>query len=403
MSVEIREISTPSELKKFIKFGIRLYKNNPYYIPPLIDEEVATLRKDKNPAFEEGCEAKYFMAYKNGKPAGVIAGIINYRANRIWNHKLARFGFVDFVNDEEVSEALFHTVEEWARSKGMKGMQGPMGFTDFDHQGMLTYGFDQLGTMATIYNYEYYPEHLERLGFTKGHDALEYKIWIPEGIPEKHIRISELVMKKYGLAIRKFKNKKEIMPYAHELFELLNKAYAPLENFVPLSQKQIDYYVNMYIPLLRYENVVTVFNEETDEMVGVGICIPSLAKAMQKAKGKFLPFGFIHLLKALKGKNDVIDLYLVAVAPEYQSKGVNALLFYDLIPVFIKNGYEYAESNPELETNERVQSQWEYFERVHHKSRRIYIKMFDKKRKQKSYGRTGARCLTGWWRRLLGR
>lgn len=376
MSVEIKEISSPSELKSFVKFGIELYKNNPYYIPPLISEEVATLRKDKNPAFGEECEAKYFIACKRGKIVGTIAGIINHRANRIWKNKLARFGFVDFIEDEEVSKALFDAVENWAKSKGMEGLQGPMGFTDFDHQGMLIEGFDQLGTMATIYNYEYYPEHLEKLGFEKSYDSKEFKIWIPEGVPEKHKRISEIVMKKYGLTIRKFKNKKAIMPYARKVFELLNDAYTPLVNFVPLSKRQIDHYVDMYIPLLRYENVVSIIKEDTDEMVGIGICIPSLAKAMQKAKGKFFPFGFFHLLKALKGKNDVVDLYLVGVAPEYQSKGVNALLFYDLIPVFIRNGYVYAESNPELEMNERVQSQWEYFERVHHKTRRVYVKKF---------------------------
>ena len=377
MAVEIKEINSPSELKAYVKFGIGLYKDNPYYIPPLIGEEVATLRRDKNPAFNEECEVKYFVAYKDGKIAGVITGIVNYRANRIWNNQLARFGFVDFIDDKEVSKALFDAVEGWAKSKGMDGMQGPMGFTDFDHQGMLVHGFDQLGTMATIYNYEYYPQHLEQMGFEKSYDAKEFKIWIPEGVPEKHKRISEIVMAKYGLAIRKFKTEKQIMPYAHGIFELLNKAYTPLMNFVPLSAQQIDYYVKMYIPLLRYENVVSVFKEDTDELVGVGICIPSLAKAMQKAKGKFFPFGFIHLLKALKCKNDVVDLYLVAVAPEYQSKGVNALLFYDLIPVFIGNGYEYAESNPELETNDKVQSQWDYFKREHHKTRRVYVKKFD--------------------------
>lgn len=376
MSVEIREINSPAELKSFVKFGIELYKNNPYYIPPLISEEVATLRKDKNPAFKEECEAIYFIAYREDKIVGTIAGIINHRANRIWKNKLARFGFVDFIEDEEVSKALFDAVEKWAKGKGMEGMQGPMGFTDFDHQGMLIEGFDQLGTMATIYNYDYYPVHLEKLGFQKSYDAKEFKMWVPEAVPEKHKRISEIVMEKYGLEIRKFKNKKEIMPYAHKVFELLNDAYTPLVNFVPLSDRQIDYYVRMYIPLLRYENVVSIFKKNTDELVGIGICIPSLAKAMQKAKGKFFPFGFLHLLKALKGKNNVIDLYLVGISPEYQSKGVNALLFYDLIPVFIKNGYIYAESNPELEMNERVQSQWKYFERVHHKTRRIYIKEF---------------------------
>ena len=376
MSVEIREINSPSELKSFVKFGIELYKNNPYYIPPLISEVITTLRRDKNPAFKEECEAIYFIAYKGDRIVGTIAGIINHRANRIWKNKLARFGFVDFIEDEEVSKALFDAVEKWAKDKGMEGLQGPMGFTDFDHQGMLIEGFDQIGTMATIYNYDYYPVHLEKLGFHKSYDAKEFKMWVPEGVPEKHKRISEIVMEKYGLEIRKFKNKKEIMPYAYKVFELLNKAYTPLVNFVPLSDRQIDYYVKMYIPLLRYENVVSIFKKNTDELVGIGICIPSLARAMQKAKGKLFPWGFFHLLKALKGKNNVIDLYLVGVSPEYQSKGVNALLFYDLIPVFIKNGYIYAESNPELETNEKVQSQWKYFERVHHKTRRIYIKEF---------------------------
>ena len=377
MSVEIKEINSPAELRAYIKFGIKLYKDNPYYIPPLIGDEVATLRRDKNPAFQEECESKYFVAYKDGKMAGTIAGIINYRGNRIWNNKLVRFGFVDFVDDAEVSKALFDAVEAWAKSKGMDGMQGPMGFTDFDHQGMLTHGFDQLGTMATIYNYEYYPRHLEQMGFEKSYDAKEFKIWIPEEVPDKHKRISEIVMAKYGLIIRKFKSEKQIMPYAHEIFELLNKSYAPLINFVPLSKRQIDLYVKMYIPLLRYENVVSIFKEDTNEMVGVGICIPSLSKAMQKAKGKLFPFGFIHLLKALKCKNDVVDLYLVAVAPEYQNKGVNALLFYDLIPIFIKNGYEYGESNPELEMNDKVQSQWDYFKREHHRTRRVYVKNFE--------------------------
>ena len=377
MSVEIKEINSPSELKAYIKFGIKLYKDNPYYIPPLIDEEVATLRRDKNPAFQEECESKYFVAYKDGKMAGGIAGIINYRGNRIWNNKLARFGFVDFIDDVEVSKVLFDAVEAWAKSKGMDGMQGPMGFTDFDHQGMLIHGFDQLGTMATIYNYEYYPRHLEQMGFEKNYDAKEFKIWVPEEAPDKHKRISEIVMKKYGLVIRKFKSEKQIMPYARGIFELLNRAYAPLTNFVPLSERQIDYYVKMYIPLLRYENVMSAFKEDTDELVGIGICIPSLSKAMQKAKGKLFPFGFIHLLKALKCKNNVVDLYLVAIAPEYQNKGVNALLFYDLIPIFFKNGYEYGESNPELETNDKVQAQWDYFKREHHRTRRVYVKKFE--------------------------
>lgn len=373
MSVIIREVSGKKELKKFVKFHIDLYKDNPYHVPGLIQEEMMTLDKTKNPAFEV-CDATYFLAYREGKVVGRIAGMINRRSNETWNQKYARFGFVDFVDDAEVVDALFEAVEAWARRQGMESLQGPMGFTDMDHEGMLIDGFDQLGTMATIYNYSYYPKHMERLGYAKDQDWHEFKIYIPDGIPEKHLRIGEIVKKKYGLKTMKFTRTKDIMPYAQKVFETLNAAYAPLYGFAQLTQKQIDYYINMYIPMLRLDLVTLIVREEDDAVVGFGISLPSLSKALQKAKGRLFPFGWIHLLKALKTKPKVIDLYLTGVLPEYQNKGVNALLFNDLIPVYRSVGAEYAESNPELESNSAVQAQWDYFKREHHKTRRAYIK-----------------------------
>ena len=373
MSVEIREVTGKKELKKFVKFNIDLYKENLYHVPSLIEEEMMTLDKTKNPAFEV-CDAIYFLAYKEGEIVGRIAGIINCPSNETWGQKRARFGFVDFIDDKEVVDALFEAVEKWARKKGMEEIFGPMGFTDMDHEGMLVEGFDQLSTMATIYNFPYYPVHMERMGFVKDQDWHEFKIYIPDGVPEKHLRIGEIVKKKYGLKVVKFKSAKEVMPYARPIFHTLNAAYAPLYGFSKLTEKQIDYYIKMYIPMLRFDLVTLIVREEDDAVVGFGISLPNLSNAMRKARGHMLPFGWIHLLKALKSKPKVVDLYLMGVLPEYQSKGVNALLFNDLIPVYRSLGTIYAESNPELETNNAVQAQWDYFKREHHKSRRAYLK-----------------------------
>ena len=373
MNVEIKEVITKKDLKKFVKFNIELYKGHPYHVPNLIDEEMMTLSKDKNPAFEV-CEAIYFLAYRHKKIVGRIAGIIVHKSNSIWNQKHARFGFVDFIDDDDVVDALFDAVIQWARDKGMNAIHGPMGFTDMDHEGMLVDGFDQLGTVVTIYNHPYYPKQLERIGFVKDQDWHEHKIYIPDSIPEKHLRIGNIVQQRYGLKILKFKKRKEIYPYGHQIFETLNAAFAPLYGFTPLTTKQIDYYMKMYIPLLRLNIVTVIIREADDAVVGFGISLPSMARAMQKAKGAMLPFGFIHLIKALYAKPKVIDLYLMGVLPEYQNKGVNALLFNDLIPEYIRLGAVYAESNPELTTNNAVQAQWQYFKTEHHKTRRAYIK-----------------------------
>ncbi len=378
MSVTIRRVSTKQELKKFIRFNYFLYKNNPYSVPDLYDDMLNTFNAKKNAAFEF-CEAEYFLAYKNGKLVGRVAAIINHRANDTWNKKEVRFGWIDFIDDIEVSKALIQTVEEWGKAKGMDTVQGPLGFTDMDAEGMLTEGFDQLSTMATIYNYPYYPQHMEKLGFEKDADWVEFKIQVPTTVPDKMQRIADLISRKYNLHVKKLKGMKEINEkgYGQKIFALINECYAPLYGYSKMTEGQIRQYIKMYLPILDLR-MVTLIEDENEELVAVGISMPSLSVALQKAKGKMLPFGWYHLAKALFLKRPkTLDLLLVGVKPEYQSKGVNALLFADLIPVYIQLGFEWAESNPELETNNKVQAQWEYFETVQHKRRRAYKKMIN--------------------------
>ncbi|MDR1517717.1 MAG: GNAT family N-acetyltransferase [Dysgonamonadaceae bacterium] len=374
MAVTISKVTDKSTLHKFIQFGIDLYEGNDYFVPPLIYDEFATLNKEKNPAFEQ-CDADYFLAYRNEEIVGRIAVIINHKANEMWNEKNARFGFVDFIDDDEVVDALFDTAENWARRRGMNKMHGPLGFTDFDHEGMLIEGFDQLGTMSTIYNYPYYVSQMERRGYVKDQDWFEYKIPVPKEIPKRYMRVAEVVRKKFRLTTKKFQSKKEVWPYAREIFELLNKTYKNLYGFAPLTDKQIDYYVEMYIPMLRLNFISVVLREEDNKLVGVGIGLPSLSVALQKAKGKFMPAGWYHLYKALKGNNNkILDLLLIGVDPEYQGKGVITLIFSQFIQEAVDLGIEYTESNPELEVNNKVRSMWTDFNAVHHKSRRAFIK-----------------------------
>lgn len=373
MSVEIKKVTTKSELKRFIRFNYEFYKDNPYSVPDLYDDMLNTFSPKKNAAFEF-CEADYFLALRDGKIVGRVAAIINRRANEKWNRKTVRFGWIDFVDDMEVSAALIDTVKQWGKERGMTEIEGPLGFTDMDAEGMLVEGFDQLSTMATIYNYPYYPQHMERLGLSKSADWVEMKIYVPDAIPEKHRRISEIIAKRYNLHIRKLKSKKEVRQsgVAHDIFRLINDAYTPLFGYSRMTERQIDQYVKMYVPVLDLRMVSIVENEQ-NEIVAVGISMASLSRALQKAKGRLLPFGWYHLLKALMWKRPkVLDLLLVAVRPDYQGKGVNALLFTDLIPVYKELGFEYAESNPELEMNEKVQNQWQYFKTEQHKRRRCF-------------------------------
>lgn len=373
-SISIVEVNNKTLLKKFVKFPINLYKGNCYYVPSLILDEMGTLNEKKNPAFDF-CEQKLFLAYRDNEIVGRIAGIINHNANEVWKQKNARFGFVDFINDDEVVDTLFKVAADWARSKGMTKIQGPMGYTDLDHEGLLIFGYDRVSTMSTTYSFPYYKEQIERLGFEKEVDWHEFLLPVPEAVPERHQRIAKIVSEKYGLKILKFKSLKQVTPYVDKLFNELNRAYAPLYGFSPLTKRQIDYYVKMYVPMLNWNLVTIVIKEDTDDVVGFGIGVPNLSRALQKSRGKLFPFGWYDLLKDLKGKkNPVLDLMLMGVAPEYQGKGVNALVFADFIPSAHNNGYKFAESNPELEMNNKIQSQWDGFNAEHHKTRRAYIK-----------------------------
>lgn len=372
--LEIKKIEpTRPNLRRFIEFQNDLYKGNRYYVPPFMMDEIETLSHGKNPAFDF-CESEYFMAYRDGKPVGRVAGIINSQVNESTGKKTARFGFLDFVDDKEVSTALMSTVEQWARSKGMDRIIGPLGFTDMDREGLLIEGFEELSTMATNYNYPYYAGHLEALGYAKESDWMEFQMKVPDRIPERFDRIATLVSKKYNLRVLKYKQRKAIKEeYGHALFHLINEAYKNLYQYSQLTERQIDYYIDYYLNLLDLD-LVTLIVDDDDKLVGVGISMPSLSRGLQKSGGKLFPFGWTHLLKALKGKNDRVDLLLVAIHPDYQNKGVNAMLFQDLIPQYIRKGYVYAESNPEMETNAKVQSQWEAFEPRQHRRRRSYFK-----------------------------
>ena len=372
MAIEIKKVSCKKDLKKFIRFNYELYKNNKYAVPELYPDMVETLSKDLNPAFEF-CEADYFIAYKDGKIAGRIAAIINSRANEKWKTNSVRFGWIDFIEDFEVAQKLIETVEQWGKERSMTEIVGPLGFTDFDYEGMLTEGYDQLGTMAAIYNYPYYPEYMQRMGFVEDTEWVEFKIYVPDAIPEKHQRITEIVRKKFNLQVKKYKSGKKIAKeYGQEIFQLLNESYKDLYGFSELSPRQIDLYIKNYLPVVDLD-MVTLITQEDGTLIGVGISMPSMARALQKAKGKMFPFGWFHLLKALFiSKPKVIDLLLVAIKPEFQGKGINALLFSDLIPVYQKKGVVYAESNPELVMNNKVQSQWSYFDCEQHKRRKTF-------------------------------
>lgn len=368
----IKEVSSKKDLKKFIWFGINMYKDNQFAAPPLMMDDLMNLSKGKNPALDF-CETAYFLAYRGNKIVGRIAGIIHPVANETWNHKNARFGWVDFIDDLNVSKALFDAVGTWSKLKGMDHLHGPLGFSDLDNEGALFEGFDKLGTLATIYNYPYYIAHYEKLGFVKEADWHEYLITVPDVLPERFSRMAALVKEKYKLRPLKLKSKKEVIDkYAKKIFDLLNVSYQDLFGFTKLNEAQINFYIKLYFSFFRLDTVVLIVNEQ-DELIGLGIAMPSFTKALQKAKGKLFPFGWLYMLRALN-KNDLLDLYLMSVRPDYQSKGVNALIFADIFPTAAKNGYKFAETNPELETNTKMSSQWDNFEYVNHKKRRVFIK-----------------------------
>ena len=376
MSVVIKPVSNASkkDLEPFILFNYRLYQDNKFAVPELYDDLMNVFLASKNAAYDF-CDAQFFMAYKDGRAVGRVVAIINRRANETWRRQSVRFGWIDFIDDEEVSKALIDAVIAWGRERGMTEIEGPLGFTDFDREGMLIEGFDQLGTMATHYNYAYYPEHMQKMGFTKGADWKEYKIYAPKEIPEKFLRVCDVVRTRYKLHSGKYTSRKKLKKErGKEIFALFNEAYAPLYGFSQMSDKQIDQYINAYLGIVDLRLLPMVFDEQ-ENLIGVGVMIPSLSGALQKGRGARHLWGYLPLAWALFVKHPRnTDLLLIAVKPEYQGKGVNAMLIADMIPAYQRLGYEYAESNPELEDNSRVQSQWDYFEHVNHKRRRCWVK-----------------------------
>jgi len=377
-SIVIKRVTDSKSLDTFIQFHYDLYRGNAYDAPNLYLDEKNTLSKEKNAAFDF-CEAEYFLAYRDGKVVGRVAAIINNHANETWNCKAVRFGWIDFVDDIEVSGALMETVEKWGKEKGMNMIQGPLGFTDMDPEGMLTFGFDELGTMATIYNYDYYPRHIEQLGgFVKDNDYVEYKLIVPEKMPEKYSKIADMIETRYNLHVKKL-TKDDIFKrgYGRKVFDVINQTFTDLYGFSQMTERQMDQYVDMYFPMADL-SLISIIEDANDnnKVVGVGITMLSLTKALQKChNGRLFPFGWYHVLMALKfHKTKVVDLMLIGVLPEYRQKGANALIFNDLISCCQAYGIEWGETQVEMETNDKVQSQWQYIEKNLHKRRRCYKK-----------------------------
>ncbi len=374
MPITVKTVESKSDFRKFAKFANELYKGNAYYIPTMPMDDLAVFDPKKNAAYEF-CEAKFFLAYDGDKTVGRVAAIINHKANAAWKVNQVRFGWIDFIDDINVSSALLEAVTSWGKEKGMTSVVGPLGFTDFDPEGMLVEGFDRLGTMVMIYNHEYYHRHLEQLGYVKETDWKEFLITIPDELPEKHIRVAEIVKERYNFRVVK-KTRRQIKKekYGHKLFQLINETYCDLYGYSLLSEKQIDQYVDQYLGLLDLRMVSFVENAE-GELIAAGVSMPSLSIPLQKCGGNLFPTGWWHLIKAMYLKKpDTAVFLLIGVKPEYQKKGVNSLIFLDVFKNFKELGFKYAESSAELETNTKALQLWNGLEYEQHKRRRVYGK-----------------------------
>lgn len=374
MTVTIKTVASKRDLKTFVRFANRLYKGNRFYVPSMPVDDLNTFDRKKNGAFDF-CDAEFYLAYKDGEVVGRVAAIVNRKANEAWNVSQVRFGWIDFIDDIEVSAALLDAVIRFGKARGMTQIVGPLGFTDFDPEGMLVEGYDRLSTMALIYNHPYYPEHMKKLGYVKETGWVEYRITIPEMLPERHIKLANLVMERNGLKIRKLTRrqiKKE--NYGRKLFALINETYCVLYGYSLLSEKQIDQYVNVYLGLIDLR-MVTFIEDAGGELIAAGVTMPSLSEALQKCNGEIFPLGWWYLLKNMFIKKpDTMDLLLVGVKPEWQNKGINAILFLDLFKTVKEMGFKYAETNANLETNAKVQAMWEPFEKELHKRRWVFGK-----------------------------
>ena len=374
MPVQIKAVNSKKELKIFVRFANDMYKGNNYYVPAIVFDELSTFDKNKNGAFEF-CDSQLYLAYKDGKVVGRVAAIINHKANERWNVRQVRFGWIDFIDDIEVSTALLGAVADFGKAHGMNQIVGPLGFTDFDPEGMLVEGFDRVSTMALIYNHPYYPEHLKKLGFGKETGWIEYRITIPEIASERHLNLAKAVQERYDLRILKLSRREIIKQgYGRKFFELINQTYCNLYGFSLLSDKQIDCYVNLYLGLIDTKMITFVENNQ-GELIGAAAAIPSLSKALQKSRGELFPFGWWHIFKAMFLKySETLELLLVGVRPDYQNCGVNSLIICDLIEHFRKLGFKYAETNAMLESNDKIQAMLRPFDKEQHKARWIFGK-----------------------------
>ena len=367
--IQIIQVNNEKQLSDFIKFPMELYKNNQNYVPSLINDEKNIWNPKENPALAYS-EAKQFLAYKNNKLAGRIAVMINYKEAKELGIEKVRFGWLDFIDDEEVSKALINEAIKFAQEKNIKKIEGPMGFTNLDKAGMLTFGFDKLATMIGIYNFSYYPEHLEKLGLIKEKEWVEFEIDFPEVLPDKVLKFSKLIAEKYQLKTLEFKSKEEILPLVEPMFKLLDETYKNLSTYTPISDEQIQHYKEKYFGLIDKDYIICVVDKEYN-LVAFAITMPSYSKALQKSKGKLLPFGWWHFMNASR-KNDRANFYLIGVHPEYQKRGVTAIIFKEIWNTFRKKGVKFLETNPELEENKNIQLLWQDYHPVNHKRRRTY-------------------------------
>lgn len=374
MSVEIKKVSSKKDLKIFVRFANRMYKGNPYYVPSMPFDDMGTFDPKENGAYDFS-EAELYLAYKEGKLVGRVAAIINTKANKAWNVQQVRFGWIDFIDDMEVSSALLDAVTKFGKSRGMTQVVGPLGFTDFDPEGMLVEGYDRISTMALIYNHPYYPEHLKKLGFVKETGWIENRITIPEELPEKFNRVIELMNQKFELTVKKLTTsqiKKE--GYGRKFFKLINETYNVLYGFSLLSDRQIDKYVSLYLSFID-ARMLTFVEDKDGNLIAAAASMPSIAQALQKCRGEIFPFGWWHLVKAMFWKkSDTVELLLIGVVPEWQKKGIVALLFDDLLRTYKKLGFKYAETNAMLESNVKIQTMFDSFEREQHKRRWVFGK-----------------------------
>ena len=371
-NVVIKEVLTKKELKKWVEFPNKLYKNDKNFVPFLAVDELANFNKKQNPAYEF-CESKLFLAYKDNKIVGRIAGIINHAYNKKWNKNAIRFNRFDFIDDFEVSSALLNEVIKWGKERNHEEIMGPIGFIDMDHEGMLVEGFDEFNMSITYYNHPYYIDHMEKLGLKKDIDWVEYQVKIPSEVDPRIEKISERIMARKGLKLVTYTDRKELFKDAYEAFKLIDVCFSVLYGTVPLTDAVIQKTIDDNVPMINLKYIVSVKDAE-GKIIGFSVLVPSIAKALKKSNGKLLPFGIFRLLKAMKGKNDVLEMFFVAVAPEYQNMGIPAMMMNELIKVCIKNGVKYCETGPELETNNDVQGLWKKFEARQHKRRRCYIK-----------------------------